>query len=286
MPQYGWHRYTQLIQDRVQPTFMDLLWYDGKGLDYEPGGLPRNRYFRGAECVSMRSAWDDPNALVVAFNAGANYNLLAHRHLDQGSFMIEAEGERWAMDMGSDRQTYNQHLHDYPKWYFYRLRAEGHNTLVFNPDSGRDQEPDAEARIINYESADNLTTATADLSAAYARHARSVHRTLSLVDNEYVTITDVIEAEQSAEVWWFMHTEAAIDLERSDTATRLSRNGKAFRAEILEPEGAVFSFTDATPLPTSPNPDKQEGNEGCRKLVIHLSDVIRMSLTVRLGPDT
>ena len=90
MPQYGWHRYTQLIQDRVQPTFMDLLWYDGKGLDYEPGGLPRNRYFRGAECVSMRSAWDDPNALVVAFNAGANYNLLAHRHLDQGSFMIEA----------------------------------------------------------------------------------------------------------------------------------------------------------------------------------------------------
>ena len=58
-------------------------------------------YFRGpVEVVTMRSAWDDPNALFVGVKAG--YNQVNHGHLDLGNFELDALGVRWARDLGSD----------------------------------------------------------------------------------------------------------------------------------------------------------------------------------------
>lgn len=49
----------------------------------------------------MRTSWQDPNALFVGFKAGsASVN---HAHMDVGSFVMDAQGERWAMDFGPRR---------------------------------------------------------------------------------------------------------------------------------------------------------------------------------------
>jgi len=51
----------------------------------------------------MRTSWSDPNAIYVAMKGGSpNVN---HAHMDSGSFIMEADGVRWAMDFGS--QDYN-----------------------------------------------------------------------------------------------------------------------------------------------------------------------------------
>ena len=103
-------------------------------------GLPLDKYFRGAEVAVLRSDWDNPKALFVGFKAGDNK--ANHSHLDLGSFVFDAAGARWAMDLGAD--DYN--LPGYfgaQRWNYYRLRAEGQNTLVINPDRGPDQDPAA-----------------------------------------------------------------------------------------------------------------------------------------------
>ncbi|MBP7142398.1 MAG: heparinase II/III family protein, partial [Opitutaceae bacterium] len=82
--------------------------------------------FRGpAELAIFRSAWNEPRALFLGFKAGRND--VNHAHLDLGSFVLDADGVRWAHDLGPD----NYNLPDYfgkARWSYYRLNNHSHNT--------------------------------------------------------------------------------------------------------------------------------------------------------------
>ena len=122
---------------RPRPSPLDLLWYDRAGTSPKAAGWPLDKYYRGAEVALLRSEWDNPQALFVGFKAGDNK--ANHSHLDLGSFVFDAAGVRWATDLGADNYNlpgYFSSLPGYstgPRWNYYRLRAEGHNTLVINP---------------------------------------------------------------------------------------------------------------------------------------------------------
>jgi hypothetical protein len=259
---------------------LDLLWYDPLGEGSMPNSLPLDKYFRHAEVAMLRSAWDDPNALWVAFKAGDNK--ANHSHLDLGSFVFEAVGDRWAVDLGSD--DYN--MPDYfgkQRWTYYRLRAEGHNTLVFNPGKEADQDPAAASRIVRFESGPN-PFAIADLTAAYKQHATKVERGIVMPGKGCVLVQDEFETVSTAEVWWFLHTPA--DLKADGREAILSLHGKRLTARILAPAGAQFTVMDAKPLPTCPAPTMQDANRGVRKLAIRLNGVTRERIAVLLDTET
>jgi hypothetical protein len=44
----------------------------------------------------LRSGWDDPRATFVGIKAGRADD--SHAHMDIGSFMLESDGARWAVD--------------------------------------------------------------------------------------------------------------------------------------------------------------------------------------------
>ncbi len=228
----------------------------------------------------MRGSWKDPNAIAVAIQGGRNNNLSGHRHLDLGSFILDANGERWFMDSGVDHETYLTHRNHIPRPDFYRIRAEGHNTLVINPDRGPDQAMAATTRVISFESSPNRARSVLDLSEAYAGKAQKVLRTCTLADRRRFSIVDRIEAAAPVDIWWFAHTEAEVALDASRRRATLTRNGKRFAAEIAGPAGATFEVRDAAPLPGSPNPKPQAGNKGRRKLAIRLAGAANVELTV------
>jgi hypothetical protein len=281
MPQYSWFRYSELAHPDRSGGVLDLLWLDDSARDYDITTLPLDRHYRKAECMSMRSAWDDPDALVVAVQAGQNRDG-AHRHLDLGSYIVEALGERWVIDSGVEREAYQRHRNKRQRWEFYRVRAEGHNTLVINPDGGPDQALDAFAAI--EPSFSPNPTATVDLSQAYAGRARRVRRTLSTIDRAYVTVVDEVQADAPVEVWWFLHTEAEVTLDEDRTTAALRQRGKQVSVRIDRPATARFQVVEARPLPTSPDPAVQARNEGRRKLAIHLEGVTDLELAVRIEP--
>src|SRR5439155_131517 len=164
---------------------------------------PLDKYFGGAEVAILRSEWGNPKALFVGFKAGDNK--ANHSHLDLGSFVFDALGARWALDLGSD--DYN--LPGYfgaQRLTYYRLRAEGQNALVINPGATPDQDPKAAASIIRFQSKPERAFAIADLTPAYKQQARKVWRGLALLERKEFLIQDEIQADKPAEVWWFMHT--------------------------------------------------------------------------------
>ncbi|MFA5110268.1 MAG: heparinase II/III family protein, partial [Desulfobaccales bacterium] len=262
---------------------LDLLWFEAQGPGRQAGGLPLDRYFRGVEVVTCRSSWDDPRAVFVGFKAGDNR--VPHSHLDLGSFVLEADGVRWALDLGPDDYDLTGYFGQ-NRWDYYRLRAEGHNTLVLNPGSGPDQDPEAAATILRYRSSPELSLALADLTPAYGRQARRVWRGLALRHRRQVLIQDEIQAEKPVEVLWAMHTAAEVRLSRDNRTASLSQGAARLAARILSPPGAVFKLLPARPLPLSPHPPGQAENRRVSKLAIHLAEVTDLRLVVELTPVT
>ena len=279
-PAYSWFRYSTLAGNIDQGTLLDLLWWDDEARDFDVTALPRDKYFRKAEVASMRSAWGDPEALVLAIQAGKN-DWNKHRHLDLGSFIIESQGERWFIDSGREPETYQRHRNKHARYDFYRTRAEGHNTLVFNPDEYRDQAIDAVVPITLFESGDKTSKAVLDLGSAYKRHAVSVTRTFTMTAGETVTIRDDIRSDKANDLWWFAHTEAKI-ITLGKVAI-LEMNGKRLYLEILQPVNTPFKTCLAAPFPSSPNPEKQASNKGRSKLAIHLENAKDTVIEVQIS---
>lgn len=220
---------------------------------------------------------------MLAIQAGDNRRLSGHRHLDPDSFILEAQGRRWIIDSGKDSETYQIHRNHTPRADFYRVRAEGHNTLVLNPGRGPDQARTAVAPIIEFESTPDGGRAVVDLSAAYASHARRVRRTFVVHGTSRVTIADEITSDTPAEVWWFAHTPAAVDLSPDGRAARLRLDSERMAVRLEEPPGARLELRPAQPLPSSPNPQTQAKNS-FEKLAVRLDGVRQARIVVHFEP--
>lgn len=272
--------YARYQQRLASPHPLDLLWFEDQLVRDDQQPLPLDRHFRGADIVTFRSAWDDRDSLFVGFKAGDNK--ANHSHLDLGSFVFDALGKRWAIDLGAD----NYNLPGFfgkQRWTYYRLRAEGQNALVLNPGMGPDQSPAAAARIERFQSNKDGGFAIADLSTAYTKDASSVRRGLALVDRKRLLVQDEIRASE-VDVWWFMHTPAEIELSADGRVATLKQDGVMLRAELLEPVASRFEILAAAPLATSPQSEAQNRNEGIRKLAIHTRGSGQLRVAVLMTP--
>lgn len=263
---------------RVAP--FDLLWYDAALAQAPQPEPPLVKHFRGLDAVTLRSAWGDADAWFVGVKAGRNG--VNHGHLDAGSFVLDWAGERWVVDLGSD--NYNlPHYFGKDRWTYYRHRAEGHNTLVINPDAEPDQDTRATTRVLGVEERDAGGEARLDLTAAYARHATRVRRDVRL-GGAGVELVDDVTLHEPGAVWWFVHTRSEVVLSDDGRAATLRQGGRTLRVRLESPNDAAFALMPARPLPSSPDPAGQDANEGVRKLAIELRSVGEARIAVRFEP--
>ncbi|MCA9267728.1 MAG: heparinase II/III family protein [Planctomycetales bacterium] len=252
------------------PSALDLLWgaaWIDRDLKSEIGALPPARQFTGVAVATMRSAWNDPRATFVGFKGGNNR--VNHGQLDLGSFVLDALGVRWAVDLGPD--DYNIPGYFGPqRWSYYRNMTEGHNTLVIN---GRNQSTTATAAITRFEASDEGATAVADLTKAWP-DARRVLRSVSLIGRD-VLVRDEIEAEKPVTVHWHMHTRAEVAVDGRKAV--LTQDNETLVVEIVEPESARFTVAPATVTPP------QLPLKNVQRLSIRLP-ANETALTVRFAP--
>ncbi len=280
MSQHSGFHYGELPHSEYNGDALDLLWFDDSDQPFPPSELPPEKQFHDADCISMHSSSSDPNALVVGIQAGSNENLNDHRHLDLGSFVLDALGERWILDVGAESKIDQREA-----WEYYRVRAEGHNLPILNPSEGPDQKLDARASVALFESTPTRAAAVVDLADAYAGHASKATRTFEMVDRERVILADDIEEGWPiVDFWWFLHTAAEIEIDDLLTTATLTQNGKQLVVRIEQgPSKADFEIRDAVPLEDSPRPE-QSGNEGVRKLAIHLSNITQFKIKISFTP--
>ncbi len=227
----------------------------------------------------MRDRWDDPAAWFVGLKAGSN--AANHSHLDVGSFVLEAKGVRWAVDLGPDDYDLPGYFEETGRrWDYYRLRAEGHNTLVIDPGKGPDQDPSGGGRIVSFTGTPNRVDLSANLTGAYPK-AESVVRSVTFLRNQEMDLNDSVKLRQRGELWWFLQTRASIAASADGRSLTLGQSGKTLTVTLLQPADAKFQVGPADPLPTSPVRPKQAPNPGVTRIAIHLTGVDQATIAVR-----
>jgi hypothetical protein len=280
--QYNNPLYAAYIQPISHPAVLEMLWYNQSAGVID---LPLDNYFKKVNVASFRSAWHDTTAWFVGIKGGSNQ--APHSHLDLGSFILEKSGIRWLIDPGVD----NYNLPGYfdksrQRWTYYRVRAEGHNTLVINPDSLPDQNIFAAAPIQQFVSGKDKSFALIDLSEAYKGKVASAQRGIALLHKNSVVVQDELQSEQPIELYWFAHTPATITLQDGRKKALLQMGGKKLIAEIISPANAAFEIMQPVLLPTSVSSTGNNPNQGIRKLVIHLKGIRKTTLTVILYDES
>lgn len=236
-----------------------VVWYVPPSGDTTAWDL--DRHFRSpVDIVVMRSAWNDPHALFVGVKGG--YNQVNHGHLDLGNFELDALGVRWARDLGSDDYNlpgYWEKKKGGKRWNYYRLNSASHNVPMID---GQDQDANAVAKILDFQSNPGSATVSIDLTSAYPERTSNAVREISLTnDRRAVVVRDTFEITQDCDIAWGMTTDAAIEAQ-GNTAT-LTQDGQTLIATILQPEGAVFSAESAE------RPEPERNNTNVRRLIAH-----------------
>jgi hypothetical protein len=111
---------------------------------------------------------------------------------------------------------------------------------------GLNQDPTAEAPIVDYHSSPERVYAVANLTAAYAAAgATRITRRVELgAGRRMLTVEDKVEASRAVNISWRMYTHAAVEL--NGPTALLTQNGKCLRLELDAPEGTVFRVEEVT----------------------------------------
>lgn len=245
---------SRLTKNRLVPLV--LIWASGRS------EMPKDLSWmgRGANPVAaFRSSWTDPEASYLAIKGGSPST--NHAHMDIGSFVMESQGIRWAIDLGPESYHKIESLgmrlwgrsQDAERWTIFRYSNYSHNTLVVN---GQLQRVDGMANIIRYSDAKPFQHAVIDMTSVYGGLLAKAIRGAALLPEGQVLIQDEWEAgEEPAAVRWAMATEAQVDIQ-SERRALLTQGGKTLIFELLgEPNVRLETFSTQAPASyDEPNP--------------------------------
>ncbi len=256
-PQAANHQH-HFLQNKNNIDPFAIIWYQPIKPSVER--LPESAYYKGVQVFLTRSAWGKPDALYVGFKGGDNK--ANHSHLDLGTFVLDAKGQRWVSDLGGDNYNlpgYWEEEQSGRRWSYFRLNNFSHNTLTLN---NALQIATAEAPIIKHHLGKN-PFAVADLTEAYAEFASRVHRGIWRANHQYVLVQDEIDwTSEQRQVTWNVMTAAEIELSKDKRSAILSRNGKSLHVQLMLPEQAEFAIKSAEQEPP------QKPNTGYQQLYI------------------
>lgn len=264
------------ISEDPEFRYLDVLWIDESKQTDSVYTNSTDWGAVGAKNASFRNTWDI-SGLVAALHTGEN-DLLYHGHFDLGSFYIESNGARFFTDLGNE----DYYLKD--REYSYRIKPEGHNTLVINPTSGTDQRDKVTCTITDYNSG-NEAYAVTDLTEAYGDNgAQSVIRGLKMIkDKECVIIQDEISLNTAGEIYWFAHTKGNISVASDGRSAIVTVGSERMWVGLLS-DGGKLTAMDPIPLSTSKNVPNATSNNGYTKLAIHLTNTKDATISVACIP--
>ena len=247
-----------MTKNRILPAVM--IW--GNGLSLNKIEAPKKNIFVGqgkSPVALMRTSWVKPEAIYVGLKGGSPS--VNHAHMDVGSFVMDANGERWSMDLGM--QEYESlesngvklwgKEQDSERWRVYRYNNLAHSTLAFDYEF---QLVEGFAGIKNYTQNPNFLSATSDITEVYKNKVKSAKRGVAIVDQKYVLVKDeILGSNKETTLTWSMATPADVKINVDGTA-ELSQNGKKLWLKVASPNTISFKTHLAEPTNTfdAPNP--------------------------------
>ncbi len=293
-PVYAWW------ENQGGGSTLSALWWADSATSLAGSGATPDKGFHGEattaflpqEMVTLRGKWNDTRTTFIGCKGGEMG--ADHGNLDAGTFVLDALGKRWFHDLGGDNYALANYFSSTPnpsgtdRWDYYRMRAEGQNTLVINPGAANDMVLNAVAPLVAFQSEPNGSGSFAihDLTPVHSGMSRVWRGTRLFGARDEVLVQDEIVAGSGKTVWWFAHFTSpttTVVIDPDGTSATMTQGAERLWCKILSSAG-TFQIMDAVPLPTSPNPAGQNANTGHKKLAIALTGVTNTTLAVWFVP--
>lgn len=253
-PSLLWSEKYQMVNknpsnDRLLPAVM--IWSGGMSMDKITAPSSMIWVGQGKNPVAlMRTSWTGPNAIYVAIKGGSPS--VNHGHMDVGSFIMDANGERWAMDFGM--QDYNSletagvdlwnMKQNSQRWEVFRYNNFAHNTLTVN---NQLQVVGGYAPITSWSDKPEMMNAITDITSIYNEHLQKAIRGIAIIDNQYVTVNDEIETiALETVIRWNLLTSATVSITGENSAL-LTKNGKSLTIKVKEPASVTMKTWSTVP---------------------------------------
>ncbi len=294
-PQYAWYELNaekELGYNSGLYALLSIIWYDKDKTDLAPGSFSLDKFYDAApenipllttNSIILRSSWEDKNAIYAAMHGGSNDT--SHIHLALGSFVIEADGVRWFTHPDVNTYAVDNYFGN-GRFDYYWARAEGHNTIIANPNGSDDQKQSAFAQVIASGTSATESFGIMDITQTNDVFA-DAKRGIRLTNNRSrVIVQDEIKTKSPAELYWFAHTEADITISADKRSVLLEQQGKRLWINIMDgPTDAKFYYTDTVPLSVSPAPEGNSKNPvPGHRLTLHMENVSEMTLAIEFVP--
>lgn len=248
-----------LVRNRLLPA--TLIWNAGLSVLQVPQPDSLAWIGHGPTPVAlMRSSWTDTAAIFVGIKGGSPSE--NHAHMDIGSFVMDADGERWAMDFGM--QEYESleskglkiwgRSQDAERWSVFRYTNQAHNTLTVN---NQHQRVNGFASIIASSADPTFMYAVTDMTELYKGILAEARRGIGIVNKAYVVVRDEIKTTDTATVVrWNMVTPASARI-TGDKEIELTQNGKVLLLKV-----AINAPVEMKTWSTDPPHSFDEANPG------------------------
>ena len=213
----------------------------------------------------QRASWDR-DALFVGLKAGSPSG--NHGHMDGGSFVLDALGVRWAMDLGAESyygiEKRGMNLWDSrqnsDRWKIFRLSTAGHNVLMLD---NQPQFVRGYAKVVQVTKGTGAaSTVVLDLSSLYP-NAKRVSRTGAMAaSGKSYRLTDEVDGLRAgASVRWCMNTQGSTATIEGDTIV-LKQKDRTLRVTQVGGQKAPWQV-----LPAKGPNEWDSPNRGCQQLI-------------------
>ncbi|HNX34463.1 MAG TPA: heparinase II/III family protein [Kiritimatiellia bacterium] len=195
----------------------------------------------------QRTSWDNGKALFIGLKAGSPS--APHGHMDAGSFVLDAEGVRWAYDIGAEsyhriesrKMDLWSSKQNADRWRIFRLSSLSHNTLVID---GQLQFAKGTAKVLSFRETPE-SEAVLDLSPVYTNAAQVIRTGTLLADGEY-RMTDTLKGlRPGSVVRWAMATKATPDTSRTGLLVLREAGRQLILSALHDPSTAWKTYEAA-----------------------------------------
>lgn len=281
---------------RIKPTHQNS-WFTAYSFFwiFEPGEIPATAQSipllwspQGPIPIAIaRSSWDDPMATYIGLKGGSPSG--PHGHMDGGSFVLDAFGERWISDLGAEEYNRLEQMgiglwngkQDGDRWKLFRLNNFSHNTLTLN-NTLQLAQGSAEILSATHEPSGHMEI-VADLTTLYPSLCTRALRTLALESDGSVLVTDHLEGlPEGTLVSWRACTLQEVASEAPDRVVLSGLNAQLeITQETAHGTWAVHDVTQPQPIYEGDSP-----NSGVHQLRLETTAPANgtLELRVRLRP--
>lgn len=212
----------------------------------------------------QRSSWDDETAMFVGLKGGSPS--APHGHMDGGSFVLESEKVRWAVDIGAEGYYKIESLgmslwsnqQDADRWKIFRLGTSSHNVPMID---GCQQLVNGSAKVVEVKRDGAASVVTLDLSSLYTNATSVVRRGEMAASGRSYTLRDTFAGVRpGGKIRWAMMTRAEPTIDGGKVVLR--QGGKTITLVQSGAQRRAWSVGDGQGPNTWDSP-----NTNCRQLM-------------------